>query len=210
MQDKISKERIIAYIDGFNLYFGLRAKGFDDYRWLNPYKLVLNMLKESQELISVKYFTSRVSNNQEKQKRQNIYLDAIDSTKTEIYYGHYQRNIAECLSCNNKWYNYNEKKTDVNIASQLLKDAFLDKFDCAFLISGDTDLVPPIEIINEFISNKRVLVAFPPKRSNEQLKIVSKGNLVIGRKILKASQFTSKVKLASGWEVYRPKEWNSK
>ena len=28
-------ERIIAYIDGFNLYFGLRAKGWKRYYWLN-------------------------------------------------------------------------------------------------------------------------------------------------------------------------------
>ena len=28
-------ERVIVYIDGFNLYFGLRSKGWKKYYWLN-------------------------------------------------------------------------------------------------------------------------------------------------------------------------------
>lgn len=27
--------RVIAYIDGFNLYFGLKSKGFKKYYWLD-------------------------------------------------------------------------------------------------------------------------------------------------------------------------------
>ncbi len=33
------KERVIAYIDGFNLYFGMREAGFDHCRWLNVKKI---------------------------------------------------------------------------------------------------------------------------------------------------------------------------
>lgn len=28
-------ERVIAYVDGYNLYYGLRAKGWKRYYWLN-------------------------------------------------------------------------------------------------------------------------------------------------------------------------------
>jgi hypothetical protein len=28
-------ERVIAYVDGFNLYFGLKSKGWQRYFWLN-------------------------------------------------------------------------------------------------------------------------------------------------------------------------------
>lgn len=65
------KERVVAYIDGFNLYFGMRDAGFDQCRWLNIYSLVSNLLKPNQTLVGVKYFTSRVSNNPDKQKRQS-------------------------------------------------------------------------------------------------------------------------------------------
>ena len=62
------KERVIAYIDGFNLYFGMREAGFDHCKWLKIKKLVSSLLKPHQVLVDVRYFTSRVSNNPDNQK----------------------------------------------------------------------------------------------------------------------------------------------
>lgn len=31
----VTEERICAYIDGFNLYFGILEGGYDKYKWLN-------------------------------------------------------------------------------------------------------------------------------------------------------------------------------
>ncbi|MBK6701492.1 MAG: hypothetical protein IPG55_16725 [Saprospiraceae bacterium] len=60
MQEKEQKkERVVAYIDGFNLYFGMREAGFDNCRWLNISKLVSSLLKPHQTLMGIKYFTSR-------------------------------------------------------------------------------------------------------------------------------------------------------
>jgi hypothetical protein len=60
------KERVIVYVDGFNMYFGLLEAGFNNCKWLNISKLVNNLLQSNQELIEIKYFTSRVSNNPDK------------------------------------------------------------------------------------------------------------------------------------------------
>ena len=54
-------DRVIVYIDGFNLYFGLKSKGWRRYFWLNPQKLIENLLKPGQKLVFTKYFTARVS-----------------------------------------------------------------------------------------------------------------------------------------------------
>ena len=54
-------ERVIAYIDGFNLYYGLKSSGWRRYYWLNIQRLVQNLLKPNQRLILTKYFTSRIS-----------------------------------------------------------------------------------------------------------------------------------------------------
>ena len=35
-------ERVIAYVDGFNLYFGLKSKGWQRYYWLDVPALVGN------------------------------------------------------------------------------------------------------------------------------------------------------------------------
>ena len=52
--------------------------------------------------------------------------------------------------------------TDVNIAIQLMTDAFDDAFDAALVISGDSDLTTPIRRVRERFPAKRAIVAFPP------------------------------------------------
>jgi hypothetical protein len=54
-------ERVAAYIDGFNLYFGIREEG-RRYLWLDLECLVQSLLKPHQQLVAVRYFTARVRN----------------------------------------------------------------------------------------------------------------------------------------------------
>ena len=55
------KKRVIAYIDGFNLYFGLKDKGWQRYYWLDVTRLAENILEPNSVLMGVKYFTARVT-----------------------------------------------------------------------------------------------------------------------------------------------------
>ena len=201
------KERVIVYVDGFNMYFGLLEGGFTNCKWLNISKLVNNLLQSNQELIEIKYFTSRVSNNPDKQKRQTTYIEALESVGIKIYYGHYQSDTTECRRCGNIWPTYHEKMTDVNIATQMMIDAFQNKYDMAMLISGDSDLVPPMKAIHELFNKKRVFVMFPPKRHNSSVALMAKGSMMIGRKKLIDSQFEEEVTKKDGFILKRPKEW---
>ena len=97
--------------------------------------------------------------------------------------------------------------TDVNIATQMIIDAYHDKYDMAMLISGDSDLVPPIKSIMENFNNKRIFVAFPPKRHNNSVNLVSKGSLVIGRKKLADSQFDDEITKKDGFVLKKPDYW---
>ena len=45
------KERVVVYVDGFNLYFGMLDAGFDYCKWLNIKLLVVNLLQSNQKLI---------------------------------------------------------------------------------------------------------------------------------------------------------------
>lgn len=198
------KERVVVYVDGFNLYFGMLEAGLDNCKWLNIRILAENLLKSNQELIGIKYFTSSVSNNPDKQKRQITYIEALQSQGIKIYYGNYQSNSIECRRCMNVWPTYNEKMTDVNIATQILIDAYQDKYDMAMLISGDSDLVPPIRAVHEIFKSKRVFVAFPPKRHNSSVAIIAKGSFTIGRKNLIDSQFEEKIKKSDGYILNKP------
>ncbi len=203
------KERIIAYIDGFNLYFGIREAGFDNCRWLNVKNLVLSLLKPHQELIAVKYFTSRVSQNPDKQKRQSTYIDALESVGVQIFYGNYQDGTQECKRCGHQWRTAKEKMTDVNIATAIIVDAFKDEYDMAMLISGDSDLTPPIREVHKHFNDKRVFIAFPPKRHNSSMSIVAKGSEIIGRKKLLSAQFDEEVISKTGYKLKIPTNWKS-
>jgi uncharacterized LabA/DUF88 family protein len=208
MQEKEQKkERVVAYIDGFNLYFGMRESGFDNCRWLNVRKLVGSLLKPHQTLIGIKYFTSRVSNNPDKQKRQSTYIDALESTGTKIIYGNYQDGSTECKRCGHVWRTAKEKMTDVNIATAIIVDAFKNEYDMAMLISGDSDLTPPIREVHNLFKDKRVFIAFPPKRHNSSMALVAKGSEIIGRKKLVDAQFNEEVESKTGYKLKRPNEW---
>ncbi len=201
-------ERVITYIDGFNLYFGLKASRLQKYYWLNIQSLSQNLLKPNQQLMKTKYFTARVSRPPDKQKRQTTFIEALETLQdVEIYYGHYQQAPFDCRHCGKRVWISHEKMTDANIAVELLTDAFLDKFDVAMLISGDGDLAPPIEKIHALFQNKRVVSAFPPSRISKKLQQVAKAHFVIGRKKLARSQFPQTVQKADGFVLQRPASW---
>lgn len=208
MESKQETERVCAFIDGFNLYFGLVEAGLDNCKWLNVKLLIQNLLKPHQQLVGTKYFTSRVSGNPEKERRQSHYLEALESEGIEIIYGHYQNNRIKCKSCGHSWSDQKEKKTDVNIATQLIIGAYKDKYDSAILVSGDSDLVPPIELIHTEFAKKRVMVFFPPKRMNQSLANVAKGSMILGRRNIEKSQLPISILNRYGFQIQKPKEWS--
>ena len=53
-------KRVITYIDGFNLYFGLKEKGWRKYYWLDVQLLSHTLLRNYQDLVRTKYFTARL------------------------------------------------------------------------------------------------------------------------------------------------------
>jgi uncharacterized LabA/DUF88 family protein len=201
-------ERIIAYIDGFNLYFGLKSSGWQRYYWLNLQKLAQNLLKPHQQLILTKYFTAHISKPPDKQKRQSTYIEALESLSNfQIFYGKYQLNPRECNRCGFEDLVPNEKMTDVNIAVELLADAFQNQYDTALLISADSDLTPPIKRVKRLFPKKRITIAFPPNRSSKELKKVASAYFTIGREIIAKSMFPPEVKKQDGFVLKCPGSW---
>jgi uncharacterized LabA/DUF88 family protein len=203
--------RVIVYIDGFNLYFGMREKGWQRYYWLDIRKQAINLLRPRQQLVAVRYFTSRVSSsptNPDQHKRQSAYLEAIGTLPdTSVQYGHYLSKRAECRACGAVWTYNEEKMTDVNIAIALTSDAFRNQFDTALLVSGDSDLTGPVLQVKQLFPAKRVVVAFPPARSSARLLQEAHAAFTISRKTLKDSQFPDRVVKRDGFVLERPTKW---
>lgn len=207
----MSTERVTVYIDGFNLYYGMRSKGWQRYYWLNIQRLAQHLLKPGQTLIRTKYFTSRVSStprDPNKSVRQNAYLEALGTlADVDVFYGHYLEKTVTCFTCGAAWQLPEEKMTDVNIAVEMTVDAFRDRWDTALLVSGDSDLIAPIMNIRQSFPVRRVVVAFPPGRHSVQLQKSAHAYFAIGRRILARSQFPDIVRKADGFELSRPAAW---
>jgi hypothetical protein len=91
--------RVMVYVDGFNLYFGLRSKGWRKYYWLDLNALSTALMKPDQTLAGVNYFTSRIRNtgdNVPDMQRQSVYLEALGTLPdVQLLFGHYlQKNGA--------------------------------------------------------------------------------------------------------------------
>jgi len=206
-------KKTIFYIDGFNVYHGLREANkydkFGDYRWLNYQKFAENIIKPYQDLLWVKYFTARIKGDVKKQKRQGDYLDALAlQPKIKIYYGNYQikQSFDKTLK---KYYTYPvEKKTDVNIATQLLIDAFQNNFEVAYIVSGDSDLLPALEAIKVNFPHLLLIACFIPHRSSIDLKAICHYCYYAKEKIFKKSLLPNSITKVDGYVIQRPPNWH--
>lgn len=100
-----------------------------------------------------------------------------------------------------------EKGSDVNLAVHLLNDAWLDKFDVAAVLSNDTDLITPVEMVTQERGKQVCLVSThrhwpaPPT-----LAAVSTSVLHIRSNMLATSQFNSPLQTPDG-PIEKPLTW---
>ncbi len=204
-------QRVLVYVDGFNLYYGLKSKGWRRYYWLDLVRLAEKLLRPGQRLVAVRYFTAKIlhqADDPKKKRRQNTYLEALATLPNlHIHYGYYRANDRTCSQCGAIWQTYQEKLTDVNIAVKFLGDAQDDAFDTAIIISGDSDLSGLVSSFLERYPEKRVIVAFPPERNSSRLRQMATASFTIGRKNLSDSQLPDPVIKTDGYILNKPSKW---
>ena len=178
------KQRAIVYIDGYNLYYGMRNAFGNRYMWLDLQAFSASLLRPQAELVAVKYFTAVTKAAADSQQRQDVYLNALQAhcDKLEIFYGLFLSKSRRFEGCSEEHKFFEEKKTDVNIACEIINDAYLDRYDLCYLVSGDSDLVPPLEIIKQPQLGKRSIIAHPPRRKSYELCSIARDYLSHAKK----------------------------
>ena len=203
-----NEKEVIVYIDGFNLYNGLKDQGWRKYYWLDVTKLASALLTDDQRLVVTRYYTTRIAHPYEKQKRQSIYIDALETlADLSITYGKFQKDNVTCERCGAIVHYDVEKQTDVNIASDMLVDASEGKFDVAILVSGDSDLCSPIRNILRLYPQKMVIAAFPPMRQSAELADVATKGIDIFKRAFKMSLLPAQLASKKGYLLNQPIEW---
>lgn len=220
------EQRVIAYFDGLNLYHSLKDKRWQKYYWLDILSLMDSFIEKERKLIEIKYFTS-YSWKPESMGRQRTYLKALqtESLKRMLNFS-IQRGVfipnnircnecneyIRCSACGNVPIFYNGKNTDVNLAVEMVADAFQNNFDSAFLVTEDSDQVGTILKIAKNCPGKKIFVIFPPGRHSDHLSkaCLSTGGTSwnIGEKKLKKFQLPDEIILPCGSILKRPIRWH--
>jgi uncharacterized LabA/DUF88 family protein len=202
-----ASERVAAYIDGFNLYFGVRTEG-RRYLWLDLERLTRSLLKPHQQLVTVRYFTARVRNDPPAEQRQQTYLNALaaHSGLVDIRQGRFQQKSKFCRSCQSSWFEYEEKETDVSLAITLLEDGVNNLYDTALIMSADSDMAPAVRAIKRLRPSTRVVVASPPNRRSNALKQLCDASFAISTTKVRQAQLPETVQ-AGGQSYTRPIYW---
>ena len=90
-------DRLIVYVDGFNLYHGLHEAAQCRWLWLDLVALAEKLRPRSQ-LVAVRYFTAPVCGQQDALARQQTYHQALEVKypgQVQIIEGRYQRNLVD-------------------------------------------------------------------------------------------------------------------
>ena len=102
-------------------------------------------------------------------------------------------------------WNLEEKGSDVNLASYLLRDGFLGEYEAAVVISDDSDLVEPLRIVRRDIGKPVGIVQLRAKSA-----FAAEGDFRIHprRWHFEHSQLPLELPLPNGRIVRRPPEWS--
>ena len=207
----------IAYIDGLNFYYGA-VRSRPRLKWLNL-RVMLDHLLPQEDIGRIRYFATKVQHTNadpEAPVRQGLYFRALRTipsltihegrmavrTKTGVVLPKSSPPQIATLEV------FEEKRTDVNIASHLLLDAFEGRYDTAVVVSNDSDLTTPIEMVVNRLG-KTVIAVNPYRARRQSYELIGAASRVIpeiNASVLRAAQFPDTLTDARG-SFTRPRSW---
>lgn len=208
----MEKRKVIVYVDGYNFYYGLRkgAKKWKKLYWLDVVKLFEKMMLPNQELVEVNYYSARPLDDQLAADNQDRFFKAnLLNPKFKLILGRYKKKKFKCQNCGFKNKTYEEKESDVRVATGMLNDVLTKRCDITIIVSADSDMIPSVEIIKSSVPDHPVYVFVPPNQ--QSFVLASKCDNTIWLEHYKArfiqSMLPNEVKLANGHILHRPSNW---
>jgi uncharacterized LabA/DUF88 family protein len=215
-----SRRTLLLYVDGFALYKGMLQYGYPQYKWLDLTALARRLFPH-RDVVGVKYFTAALrpsTNDPGIGQRQQIYWRALRTTGVQIIEGrfHFARQYLplhpEQLDAAGRVITVKvkrpeEKGSDVALASHLIIDALEARADSYAVVTNDSDLVPPLQMLSE--RGKPVaLVSIMGEKYNKSLEAAGLESVrQIRRGTLAASQFAPTLVDEDGRTIRKPPSW---
>jgi uncharacterized LabA/DUF88 family protein len=98
-----------------------------------------------------------------------------------------------------------EKGSDVNLATYLLCDGFMNLYDTAVLLTGDSDFIESIKMVKNQLG-KAVKVFSPSTHVSVELKNAASSYGVIRKSAIRKCQFDTFLRDSKG-NFHKPKQW---
>jgi uncharacterized LabA/DUF88 family protein len=102
------------------------------------------------------------------------------------------------------------KRTDVNIAVFMVDDAYQDSCDQLIVFSGDSDLVPAVNVVRRRFPQKVIVYvpsADPVRGAAVELRTSAHVHRTIPRQLLSKPQFPDQIPDGAGGFLNRPAAW---
>ena len=216
MKGKCMRNRSIIYIDGFNLYYGSVKN--TPWKWLDMEKY-FSLLLQHDDIQIIKYFTAKIHGPHK--ANQEDYIKALSTlNKVQIIFGLFKYKKIKCMvrNCTHQGSRVfdmpEEKRTDVNIAINIVKDAVDDKCDRLIVVSGDSDLVPAVKAVKLITPNKKVIVYIPANNrvrgAARELRKSSDSHKTLPYNLLSKAQFPDQLINSEGEIIQKPISWSIK
>lgn len=208
--------KVQCFIDGYNLYHAVDDLKIPKLHWVNLRNLVQSYIPKQDELNDVFYFTAKPTHlTIPVQSRHESLRDALTFHDVKIVEGQFKRKQLSCRAigsdaCKQKYYAHEEKESDVNLAIQLVSEAYQGNFDIAIVVTADSDLIPPVKFVRDNFPEKEVWILSPPnrsKRSGELIGCAKRGLEMTAKQMRKHIMHE---KLIAGGELIaeRPSFWS--
>lgn len=205
----------VAYIDGFNFYYGA-VRQHPDLKWLDLEVLCERLLGRGYELLGVTYCTARVSatvTDPQAPERQQRFLRALSGlSRTKVLTGTFlTKTITRPIARGSRKgkrvevVTWEEKGSDVNIATELVLDTCDGRMTTALIISNDSDLQHTVDVVRG--RNVEVIVVDPHHRSHARPSLIGSDTRRLTRRHLVRSQLPNPAQDGQGRLVYRPATW---
>ncbi len=176
--------RVSAFIDGFNLYHALDGTRRHYLKWLDLRRLCLEFAPPpGQVLGKVYYFSAYATWRPDAYARHRPFVAALKARGVDPVMGLFKEKNRSCRACGSAWTDHEEKETDVNIALYLLRDAQLDLYDRAIVISGDSDLAPAVRMVRELYPIKTIRILTPFGRDHSMDLVRAAGGVPNARRM---------------------------
>ncbi|MDZ7671205.1 MAG: NYN domain-containing protein [Gammaproteobacteria bacterium] len=169
MQTVNIKTRVACFVDGFNLYHAIDDLNDKALLWLDLRRLMETFTDPStHQIVNIFYYSAMASHRPSAAKRHVRYIKALRHSGVTVVLGSFKRKPRKCQDCEHTWFGYEEKQTDVNLAIGLVGGAYKNHYDEAFLVTGDSDITPAVQLVKELPKPRSIKLLSPPGRKHSK------------------------------------------